>query len=148
MYLPNSIKAIECQRWGSGEKLIVQGEMTKKHADWKQFLTNDENKKQLINIILKVWSSDEFSAYLDPRKIIVISEGHAYQLQTVDSDMIEIKSILSLLSNQEQTDTHVILYCKFSQDGGYEYVKVRSPDRDIFFHSSALHTGEGYHCHV
>lgn len=45
MYEPNSIKGMECQRRGGGEKLIVQGKFTKKPADWKVFLSNDDNKK-------------------------------------------------------------------------------------------------------
>ena len=33
----------------------------------------------------------------------------------------------------KKKQTPVILYCKFAQDNGYEYVRVRSPDSDIFF---------------
>ena len=41
--------------------------------------------------------------------------------------------IPSLFSTQEETDTRVILYCKYAQDQGYEYVRIRTPDSDIFF---------------
>ena len=105
MYQPNSIKAMERQRRGAGEKFIVQGEMTKKPADWKGFLTNDENKKQLIQIIFKVWSSDPFAPHIGTRKVIFISEGHAYQLQTVDDGSVECRQVLSLLI-PSPTDGH------------------------------------------
>ena len=63
----------------------------------------------------------------------MVAEGHAYQLQAVDDNTIQRKEVLSLLSGQVETDTTVILYCKFAQDNGYEYVRARSPDSDIFF---------------
>ena len=30
-------------------------------------------------------------------------------------------------------DTQVVLYCNYAADNDYDYVKVRSPDSDIFF---------------
>ena len=41
--------------------------------------------------------------------------------------------VLELQSSQEETDTRVVLYCNYAADNGYDYVKVRSPDSDIFF---------------
>ena len=52
MYHPNSVKAVERLRRGSAAKLIVGGENTKKPKEWKSFLTNNENKKQLIEVLL------------------------------------------------------------------------------------------------
>lgn len=124
---------MERKRRGTGEKFIVQGEMTKKPADWRIFLTNDENKKQLIQIMFRVWSSEAFAPNIGTRKVIFISEGHAYQLQTIDDGSVECRQVMSLLSNQEETDTRVILYCKYAQEHGYEHVRVRSPDSDLFF---------------
>ena len=85
-----------------GEKLIVQGELTKKPADWKEFLTNDQNKVQLIQLILKIWSSADFATHLTTRNVIVISEGHAYQLQSLDGNTTEKKEVLSLHSSQKR----------------------------------------------
>ena len=132
-YLPKSIKTMERCRRGYGEKLIVQGKLTKKPGNWKEILTNDENKKQLIQVVLDVWSSPDFATNLATRTVIMVAEGHAYQLQAVDDNTIQRKEVLSLLSGQVETDTTVILYCKFAQDNGYKYVRARSPDSDIFF---------------
>ena len=52
----------------------------------------------------------------------------AYKYQIVCTEQIQ-----SLYSNQEETDSRVVLYCKYAQDNGYEYVRVRSPDSDVFF---------------
>ena len=51
----------------------------------------------------------------------------------MDGGVTENTLVPSLFSNQEETDTRIILYCKYAQDCGYEYVRVRSPDTDIFF---------------
>jgi len=58
MYSENSIKSVERIRRGCGEKLIVSGEKTKRPKDWKSFLTNDDNKKQLVQVLLNSWNSD------------------------------------------------------------------------------------------
>jgi len=44
----NSVTSVERISRGCGEKLIVSGEKTKKPKDWNLFLTNDDNKKQLV----------------------------------------------------------------------------------------------------
>ena len=41
--------------------------------------------------------------------------------------------IPEIFSDQEETDTRVILYCAYAQKQGYETVRIRSPDSDIFF---------------
>ena len=45
MYKADSVKTMERIRRGSAEKLLVQDENTKKPADWKTFLTNEDNKQ-------------------------------------------------------------------------------------------------------
>ena len=50
MYQDCSVKGVERNRRGCGEKLIVRGEKTRRPKDWKDFLTNDENNAQLIRL--------------------------------------------------------------------------------------------------
>jgi hypothetical protein len=45
---------MERNRRGCSEQLIVTGENTKKPPDWKTFLANEENKKQLIELLCRV----------------------------------------------------------------------------------------------
>ena len=54
MYYPDSVKSVEHRRRGCAETLVLQGEFTKCPGDWQTFLTNDENKLQLIRLILRV----------------------------------------------------------------------------------------------
>ena len=43
MYYPESIKTVERRRRGCAETLVLHGEMTKRPADGKALLTNNEN---------------------------------------------------------------------------------------------------------
>ena len=117
---------------------------TDKETNLKQFLTNDENKTQFIKVILDVWSWTGIATELVSRKIIVVSEGHAYELQAADgSHTIERKEVLSLLSTQEEKDTHIILYCNLPR------TMAMSMSRQWhLLHTSTLQTQDDNHCHV
>ena len=117
MYHPNSVKAVERLRRGSAAKLIVRGENIKKPKEWKSFLTNNENKKQLIEVLLAVWSSDSFKDNIPDRVVILICEGEAYEI-SVEEQQSSCKKITSLKSSQEETDTRVVLYCKYGKKMG------------------------------
>ena len=134
MYYPDSVKAVERRRRGCAEKLVLQGELTKRPGDWQTFLTNDENKLQLTRLVLRVWSDDEVADKYKNRKLILIAEGHAYSFKSDDQTQHTIvQELTSLYSNQEETDSRVVLYCKYAREHGYEHVRVHSPDTDIFF---------------
>ena len=69
MYSTDSIKSQERERRGSSEKFLISGPNIRRPADWKLFLSNDENKKSLAEMMLTVWSSDSFSVLLGERKV-------------------------------------------------------------------------------
>ena len=58
-YHENSIKAQERLRRGSSERILLVGPATRKPFDFKVFLANDENKKQLCQLMLRVWSAQQ-----------------------------------------------------------------------------------------
>ena len=49
-----------------------------------------------------------------------------------DKTSVDVSEIHSLLSNQEETDTTVILYAKYAQQKGYKQCMIHTPDSDIF----------------
>ena len=55
-YDPQSIKAQERLRRGSSEENILAGPATRKPYDFKMFIANENNKKQLCQLLLRVWS--------------------------------------------------------------------------------------------
>jgi hypothetical protein len=70
-------------------------------------------------VILTIWSS-KFSPKLHTRKVVAVSEGHAFLLETEDGDATKKSEIQSLFS-------------KYAQDQGNAYARIRTPDSDIFF---------------
>ncbi len=133
MYQEGSIKDMERKQRGSSEKLIIGGPLTKKPADWKNFLMNGENKSQLVRVMGEVWSSNAFAPKLGNRKVTLVVLGHCYSLHSDDGKTVSKNEIQEMFSDQEETDTRVVLYCEYAQAQGYDTVRVRSPDSDIFF---------------
>ena len=131
MYYKNSTK--ERQQRGRGEKLLIQGISTKKPADWNIFLKNSDNKKQLVRVMLTVWSQDKMAKKIVGRKIILVCGNKAYLLTSADGITTDTTEVTTLESNQGETDTRVIMYCLYAKEKGYENIRVRSPDSDIFF---------------
>ena len=80
-----SVKGVEERQRGSGDKLIVGRENTKRPKDWRTFLTNDENKEQLIQVLLSTWSNSSFSKLFGGHEVTLICKGHAYHLSSEGS---------------------------------------------------------------
>ena len=56
-YHSESIKTQERLMRGSSEKIIRAGPSKRKRYDFKMFRANDDNKKQLCHLLLRVWST-------------------------------------------------------------------------------------------
>ena len=84
-------------------------------------------------MLCRVWESDSFSQRLHGKKLIAITEGHAYLLTSENGENVISQEVESLRSTQEETDTRVVLYCFYGKQQGYKYLRVKSPDTDIFF---------------
>ncbi|XP_072029165.1 uncharacterized protein [Amphiura filiformis] len=154
-YLEDSIKAQERLRRGVSQRYIVEGPATRKPYDYKLFLTNDANKTQLCKLLLRVWDSQAAASRLEKSgTAVVVVEGKAYQLDSSNGNVTS-REIHELESNQEETDTRVVLYLKYAAKMGYKSAVVRTPDTDIFFillhHANSipiaiyLDTGTGKH---
>ena len=50
----------------------------------------------------------------------------------MDGTSVDAEEIYELRSNQEETDTLVILYSKYAREQGYKQCIVHSTDSDIF----------------
>lgn len=71
-YHPESIKAQERLRRGSSEKIILAGPATRKPYDFKMFLANNDNKKQLCQLLLRVWSCQKAASRLEKTEMAVL----------------------------------------------------------------------------
>ena len=133
MYKDGSVKSQERLRRGSSERLLLEGIKMRRPPDFKLFLQNDDNKTQLFKVMKCVWSSNAASQRLEKRTVMLVVEGCVYSLQSKDGLSCHHEEIIALKSDQEETDTRVILYVLYAQTEGYDRVVVRSPDSDILF---------------
>ena len=84
-YEPESIKTQERKRRGSSEKFIVDGPATRKPADFKLFLANEENKLQFCKLLLQVWGSKKALSCLKKcGTSVLVVDGRAYRLDPSD----------------------------------------------------------------
>ena len=60
---------------------------------------------------------------------------------SADQEHTTVEKILSLYPNQEDTDSNVVLYCKYAHEQGYESAGVCSPESDAFL--IPLHYAKG-----
>ena len=131
MYHENSIKTQERIRRCCGPKLQITN-CTKHPKEWKLFLSNSAKKDQLCHILDDVWGDGSMAERIGAREVTIIDQGRAFQI-TQTSGKVTKREIVSLYSTQEETDTRVVIYCLYAVEKGYKYVRVRSPDSDVFF---------------
>ena len=82
-YLPASIKSSERQCRGTSEKHILDGAATRRPSDISVFLRNEDNKRQLAKLMLKVWSEPQAASRLAKcNEAMLIVEGRAHSLTT------------------------------------------------------------------
>ena len=71
---------------------------------------------------------------------IIVVQGNAYQLLESNSK-IDIREIHGLKSNQEETDSRVVLYLNFIDELGFSSAVVKSPDTDSFSFFYIIYNG-------
>ena len=72
-----SVKAQERLRRGLSKQFLIDGPSTRKPLDFKSFLQNDQNKEQLCDLLLRVWSSEKaFSRIESCSNPIIIKVEH------------------------------------------------------------------------
>ena len=86
-YHPQSSKTLERFRRRSSEKIILAGPATKKPYDCKMFRANNDNKKQLCHLLLRVWSAQQAASRLERTGMSVLIVGEkAHQLVSLNSE--------------------------------------------------------------
>ena len=133
MYKEFSVKSMERIRRGNSDPFIIKGGNTKVPQDFKGFLCNEENKKQLICLLLKEWNDDCYAPRTRNRNIYFVCGEECFKLEA-DSSKVKCTKISNLGSSQEEIDTKVVLHMMYAADNHHSSaILVRSPDSDIFF---------------
>lgn len=91
-YHADSIKSQERLRRGFSQWYILEGPATRKPADLKLFLANEENKLQLCQLMLRVWGSKIAASRLEKcETAVIVVDCKAYQLGALDGDVSTFK---------------------------------------------------------
>ena len=130
-----SIKSTERLRRGESQEVSLAGPSMKTPKDWKEFLRNEENKKQLIRFILTEWEKDQYSQKLYNREIYFGCDNMCFLLSNSDGQSTDSMPVNCLFNRQEEADTLLILHSlnADSEENEDMDIIVRSPDSDVFF---------------
>ena len=137
-YHPDSLKTQERLRRGCGDQFILEGSATRTPKDFKAFLSNDANKKQLCEVLLKVWSSSAAASRLEKcTDSVLIVDGIAYGLQYFNKqvrnpDYFNFTSLLlfiAYLSLRIMTINYIIIFFLLGKCAGNTFYHIQ-PRRD------------------
>ena len=131
-YNVKSIKSLERMRRGSSQTLVVAWTVNKNPRDWKSFLSNDENKRNFINLLLQLWEDDKYAEQLKDREIMFASAEQCTRLTSSDRVTTESTIVHSLCSSHEEADNLIILYCFHAAQNNCDEIVVHSPHTDVF----------------
>ena len=131
-----SIKSSERMRRGESLEVSLAGPSMRcpKKDEWKEFLKNPDNKKQLIRFILTEWEKDDYASSLQDREIYFASENKSSVLTSADGITTESLQNSALFNNHEEADTLIILHSHHADAEeclDVDFI-VRSPDTDVF----------------
>ena len=132
-YYEHSIKAFERRCRGMSTTFLLSGPRTKTPREWKSFISNDENKTQLIKLLLSEWKKPKCASRLRRRQLFFVCGEECFCLSSDDGIVVQALPEEDLFSSQEEADTRIILHCshvarKFPTTF---VIAVRSPDTDV-----------------
>ncbi|GFS04685.1 hypothetical protein ElyMa_006501700 [Elysia marginata] len=127
------IKAQERFRRGRREKFLIERGHQRKPMDFKLFLQNDDNKLQMVRMLERVWGSQSAAKRLHGRKLFLVNQGIVRHMKCDDGETVHPEEVHEIRSNQEETDSRVVLYLNYAKENNYKQAVVSPPDSDIFF---------------
>lgn len=132
-YLPHSIKTMERNRRSmvGTIRVIPKRRDQPKPKQFQRFLTNAENKLDLIKFLVSEWSTNDRHVAVFKDKIIFITvEDKAFSIK-VSRGSMKIDPVPELESQQEEADTKMFLCAAHASSWGYESVKIVTVDSDV-----------------
>ena len=127
-YQDDSIKSIERRR-GESYQITIAGPSMRTPKDWKEFLKNEDNKKQLVHFLLNEWQKDTYATALQNREIYFAGDNSCSILTSLDGISTDSRIINNFSTSQEEAVTIIILHADTEEDWD---IIVRSPDTDVF----------------
>ena len=133
-YRDDSIKQLERNRRGISQIFNIGGSKTKLPRDFKSFLMNGNNKRQLIRLLLDEWCNERYAGLFNGRQVFFVCEEQCMCLNSSDGYSVTCEIIKELCSDQEEADTRIVLHCLYAARSSCKgsSIIVRSPDTDVF----------------
>ena len=93
-------------------------------------MSNDDNKTQLIQLLLDEWQKDTYANKLVGRKLFFVCCEQCFCLSSEDGESVRKELQADICSSQEEADTRIILHCVHISRTCLPSTKivVRSPD--------------------
>ena len=133
-YLADSIKSMERDRRSNSSgslRVKVQRSDQPIPKQFAMFLRNPDNKLELLDFLLKDWSTNEKYCELFGRKEVYFTiREQAVRIWCQENPLLN-KSVPGLSSKQEEADTKMFLCAAFASQLGFNSVHIVTVDSDV-----------------
>ena len=127
-YRDISIKSTERKRRESNSspklKDITPAQIVRQ---WKSFLSNTENKANLIAFLVREWQKPEFTICLKNKLLHVTVEDKCFMM--TNSGSHEVPSLQSI---QDEAVSRLLLHAVHAAQDRFSLIKITSEDTDVF----------------
>ena len=131
-YNRHSIKNTERERRAKNELVFKNIISTNPIKQWNQFLSNGQNKEQLINFICDQWKQSELLQLIGDKMFYVTSINQCYRLFNNQSSVVS-----DLECCHKEADTRLLLHAKHASNE-YNHIVIYTPDTDVFVIALAM----------
>ena len=96
-------------------------------------MQNDDNKTQLLQLLLDQWKTDRYTPALQGRFVYYVLGEMCHRLTSHDGNSVACFQQIPFPRHNEEADTRIILHCMHMRDTepGNTIILVRSPDMDV-----------------
>ena len=99
-----------------------------KVQQWRKFLANPQNKKQLVGFVTEEWQKERFLGRLTGKTLFTTAEEKCTEISPDGGAKLRE----DLKSTQEEADTRLLLHALHAAKNGYSTIVISSEDTDVF----------------
>ena len=94
---------------------------------WRKFLSNPQNKKQLVRVVTEEWQKERSRQRLTGKHLFTATEESCVE---ISADNFRPRE--DLTSTQEEADTRLLLHASHAARNGFKAIVISSEDTDVF----------------
>ena len=112
------------------KRVWIEERKQKRPKQWKKYLRNDQNKSELVKLLLEDWSHPTRYAHLfSSATILLFNCGSQFVRLILQNGLIECVS--ELVCDEEEADTKLFLCAKHAEAHGVSAVCISTVNSDI-----------------